>query len=291
MIDLARIRSFYEVAKAKSFSKAAQKLELHQSTLSRTVSGLESDMGEKLFRRHKDGVDLTPTGREFLQVVEKIVRDVDSFYRHIHDDALEPEGDLHIQTTTFFGAEWLCPLMKEFLELYPKIRLKIELGVQYLELGTSDAIIRTYVPGSPHLIQIPISRTRYKILGSKDYLSQYGIPLTAQDLDDHKLITFMGERETPLGNSNWLLYAGKKPQSPPRQSTTVVNSFHAMLQLVKVGCGLAALPDLPMLSGSDLVEVLPGIEHPEIENYLIYDKSRQNAKKLACLARYLTEKN
>lgn len=64
-------KTFYEVAKCRSFSKAAEKLYVTQPSISYSIKQLESNLDTKLFYRIPSGVKLTSEGKELLGYVEK----------------------------------------------------------------------------------------------------------------------------------------------------------------------------------------------------------------------------
>ena len=68
-----KLKSFYEVALCKSISKASIKLNISQSSLSRQIQDLESDLNTLLFIRHQKGVVLTEQGENLLNTVTKII--------------------------------------------------------------------------------------------------------------------------------------------------------------------------------------------------------------------------
>ena len=104
MIDWDRIRVFHAVAEAGSFTKAADRLNLSQSAISRQMGALEEDLGTPLFHRHARGLVLTEQG-EILQAAARSVaakmRDAEAQLSESKD---RPAGHLRINTTIGFGA-------------------------------------------------------------------------------------------------------------------------------------------------------------------------------------------
>lgn len=69
---------FVEVARQKSFSKAAENLDMYTSTLSRRIAGLEKEMGVPLFLRNTRNVELTGSGKTLLERCEYILTETDN---------------------------------------------------------------------------------------------------------------------------------------------------------------------------------------------------------------------
>lgn len=82
------LRSFLEVAANGSFSVAASRLNLAQSTVSARIRGLEENLGQALFLRESDGIKLTGAGRQFLHHGSTILR----AWEQARQDIAVPEG-------------------------------------------------------------------------------------------------------------------------------------------------------------------------------------------------------
>ena len=87
-MDTENLRSFLEVATHGSFTVAASRLNLAQSTVSARIRGLEEQLGRRLFVRDRDGVTLTPAGRQFLPHASTITRT----WEQSRQDIAVPDG-------------------------------------------------------------------------------------------------------------------------------------------------------------------------------------------------------
>ncbi len=77
MADLAELRAFVEVAAAGGFSRAAAKLGLSKSIVSRRIAALEADAGVRLLSRTTRGVSLTEAGSELNKRALQILAEFD----------------------------------------------------------------------------------------------------------------------------------------------------------------------------------------------------------------------
>ena len=75
-MDFRQIRYALSVAKERSFTGAAKRLNISQSAVSEQVHLLEQEIGFSLFRRTPRGIELTERGRTFLYEAERVVGDV-----------------------------------------------------------------------------------------------------------------------------------------------------------------------------------------------------------------------
>ena len=84
-MDIQHLRAFYEVARWRSFSKAAKELYLSQPAVSRQISSLEAEVGLPLFVRMANHISLTEAGRKLLGYAEEIIRTLEQANRTIQD--------------------------------------------------------------------------------------------------------------------------------------------------------------------------------------------------------------
>lgn len=120
-MDLGYLNAFYEVAQQGSFSKAAEKLHISTSALSRSVALLEESEGVQLFVRSKAGVTLTPVGMEVFVRCEKIFntcKEIEFFCQGKRESC---EGVLSFAAIDHILNYILAEPLKEFLDRYPKV--------------------------------------------------------------------------------------------------------------------------------------------------------------------------
>ncbi|WP_419879532.1 LysR family transcriptional regulator [Brevibacillus centrosporus] len=72
-MDIDQLQAFLHVANTKSFTRAAEKMNVVQSTITTRIQMLERHIGKELFKRDKRNLDLTSAGRSFLPYAERIV--------------------------------------------------------------------------------------------------------------------------------------------------------------------------------------------------------------------------
>lgn len=124
-MEFRQIRYALAVAKERSFTKAAERLNISQSAVSEQVKLLEEEAGFPLFRRTPRGIDVTERGRTFLYEAERIVGDVLS----LSDTARRLRGVLLDTLTIGMGsgmAQIFMPrLFKNLQETLPGARLEI----------------------------------------------------------------------------------------------------------------------------------------------------------------------
>ena len=290
-MDWDKLKIFYTVAEASSFTKAATILNLSQSAISRQIQTLEQDLKIQLFERHARGLVLTDNGEYLFKSAHEVIsklKDVESTLSG-HKDKLN--GKLTVTTVVSFGTTWLTPRIKEFMDLHPEIEVELIFDDRELDLSTreADVAIRMRRPKQLNLIQKKFVDFNYHIYGSNEYLEKNGYPKTLKDLDKHKFITYGRGAPSPVYNPDWVLKVGAK-EGTKRKSTMRVNSVYGLLLAVQSGVGLAALPDYITHNIPNLTKVLPEEPGKPTETHFVYPASLKNNARLMAFRNFIFSK-
>lgn len=289
-IDWDKLKKFYFIAKAGGFSQASSYLNLAQSTLSRTIQGLESELGFPVFIRNRSGALLSEEGSILFEAASKMFADLEHTIDAVESVRKEPLGSLKIVVSGGLLHFYMLPYIPDFLTTYPKIKLTIIAAdsIPTLELLEADVILRPKVENHDDYIQQLLITNRIQLYASRKYLDQFGTPQKSEDLDNHRLIGFGYHREAESFQAmNWHLTLGK-PQGEIRSPYIEVNTPQARIELAKAGLGITCIAaEHAGLSDLNLVQVLPDIEGPTVSSYFIYSKSHQNSMKIKVLEEYL----
>lgn len=281
-MDWDKLRIFYIVSEAGSFTHAGEQLNLSQSAVSRQISSLEESLKVPLFHRHARGLILTEQGEVLYRTAREIYVSVNIAQSRLVENQEKPEGHLKITTTVAFGSVWLTSRIKAFIEMYPDIRVSVVLADNELDLSMreADVAIRMMPPRQPDLIQRHLMSMRYRIYASPAYLEANGAPESVDDLDNHKMITYGDDGDKFLAERyNWLM-EGRTP-------ILKVNSTYGIYRAVQSGLGIATLPNYMSYEDVNLVEVLPNMEGPTYESYFVYPEELRHNKRIGVFRDFL----
>jgi DNA-binding transcriptional LysR family regulator len=286
-LDWDKLRVFHAVAEAGSFTHAGETLNLSQSAVSRQIQALEEALQVPLFHRHARGLILTEQGETLNRAVREVFAKLAMTEALLTESREKPTGRLKVTTTTGFGSVWLAPRLHRFLQLHPDVTLTVLLDDADLDLAMreADVAIRMHPPRQPDLIQRNLGSFSWKVCGSPDYLKRFGIPTRAEDLDAHRMIVY-GDYRPPVESVNWLAEAGRRPGAP-RRAVLEMNSLPGILEAVRSGLGLGALPDYMGEELDGLVQVLPELKAPRIEAYFVYPEELRHSKRVAVFRDFL----
>jgi len=289
-MDWDKLRVFHAVAEAGSFTHAGDTLNLSQSAVSRQISALEEALQVPLFHRHARGLILTEQGEALNRTVREVFAKLAMTEALLTESKERPAGRLKVTTTVGFGSMWLAPRLAGFLEMYPEVTMSLLLDDSDLDLAMreADVAIRMHPPKQPDLVQRHLMTLESGVCATSDYLKKHGVPQRAEDLDEHRLVLF-GDYHPPVPDINWLAEAGRRPGSP-RRAVLEVNSVQAMLQAVRSGLGIGALPDFVLASNQDLVTILPELKQPKVDVFFVYPEELRNSKRVAVFRDFLLQR-
>jgi DNA-binding transcriptional LysR family regulator len=154
-VDLQHLRYAVAAVEHGSFRRAAEVLQLRQSTLSRCVRQLEQLVGMELFERSSGGVRATEAGRNFLRVARSILEEVDSLVTTAHRTGRGEAGRLTIGFYTSLSAGNLRATLMDYSQRFPEIALNVIESsrarlVTALRNGDIDVAIVTGDGSLPH---------------------------------------------------------------------------------------------------------------------------------------------
>ena len=290
-MDWDKLKIFYAVAEAGSFTNATINLNLSQSAISRQIQSLEQDLKVQLFERHARGLTLTENGEYLFKTAREVISKLKEVETSLGDQKSKPSGKLTITTVRSFGTHWLTPRIEEFLQLNPEIEIELIFDDKELDLSTRQADIGIFMrrPKQLNYIQKKLVDINYYIYGSTKYLEKYGIPKTINDLNKHRFISFGKGAPSPVFNPDWALKLGLK-DNKKRKSIMKVNSVMGLLLAVESGVGLAALPDYLVSQSNNVIKVLPKTEGPITEAYFVYPQSLKNVVRVQTFRNFLYSK-
>ncbi|MHA7777124.1 LysR family transcriptional regulator [Roseibium sp. M-1] len=289
-MDWDKLRIFHAAAQAGSFTHAGDTLHMSQSAVSRQVSALEHDLGVPLFHRHARGLLLTEQGELLYRTANDVLMKLEAVQSSLSDSKDKPSGILRVTTTVGLGSTWLTARIKNFIDLYPDVDLHLIFDDDELDLGMreADVAIRLRQPTQPDLIQRKLFTVHFHLYASPEYLQRFGTPVSIEDLDTHRLITFGEQAPAYLRSMNWLETAGRLPTSP-RRSVLKANNLVAIKRAVQNGVGIAMLPDYIIDKSSNVVPLMADLEDkvPSFDTYFVYPSELKNTARVTAFREFL----
>jgi len=254
MYDWGDLKVFIAVARAGSTLAAARDLGVNQTTVARRIAALEDALGARLFDRHQDGYRLSECGRQILAQAERVEVEAETLGHLVAQRRRDLSGVLRVTTPEIFANFWLTPWLAAFMDQYPEIQVEVVATDQRLDLvrGEADIAVRAgAMPTDPGLVVRRLSDYHWTLCCGRSYAEKYGVPSSADALNDHFVIGSDG----PL--SRLAPHAWLAQNAPRAKRRSTCSSVANMIAAVKAGHGVGFLPNTVLMVETDLVECFP----------------------------------
>lgn len=240
MTSIIAMSTFVEVAKAGSFAAAARKLGLSTSAVSRHVAELEKSLGVTLLRRTTRKVSPTQLGRQYLPRAAAILQEIEHLNSETAATDQVPRGKLKITAPPGVGADWIAPLVVDFVEKYPEIELELELTGRIVDLVGEgfDVAIRSGPLTDSSLISHRIVESSYKLCASPEFFARHGIPKTPEEITNLDCIHWQEEKTA----GGWKFIKNGETTTVPVHFRLLLTGLAAHRDAARRGIGLAILP-------------------------------------------------
>lgn len=260
-IDPNDLLIFASVAEFGSFSRAAERMGLPKSTVSRRLAALEHRLGERLLLRTTRRQSLTEFGLQLLEHARQVVSEVEAVAALSERRQATPSGRLRVSMPSDFANLLLADTLAAFIALYPAIQLEIDLSPRRVDLlGEGfDVVLRIgKLPDDASLAARRLADFSFGLYASPNYLADHGEPLDPDDLARHAAIRMLQANGEVAA---WTLAQGDQrwQGTPPGRASA--NTPELLIKLACAGAGIAAVPDyfaLPDVHRGALRRVLPG---------------------------------
>jgi DNA-binding transcriptional LysR family regulator len=246
---------FARVAEAGSFSRAAERLGLPKSTVSRRISLLEEKLGERLMQRTTRRLSLTEFGHGLLEHARQVADEVDAVVAFAAYRQVRPSGRLRVSMPADFAHFLLVDMLAAFLTLHPAVTLELDLSPRRVDLlgENFDIALRMGdLPDDAQLTARRIAVISHGLYAAPVYLAGRGELSSPEDLAGHNALH--------LEAAGWTLMRGSERWEGLSAGCVTANSPELLIDLALAGAGITAAPDyfaVPHVHRGELRRVLP----------------------------------
>jgi DNA-binding transcriptional LysR family regulator len=235
MDRLLWMQCFVRAVETGSFSAVAREMGTGQPTISRHILALESHLGARLLHRSTRKLSLTPEGERYYTEAKAGLDTLAQAEANVRGEK-DPAGLLRIACSVAIGVRHVMPLIKRFMDLYPRVEIDLQISDRYIDLVEEgvDFSIRVGNLKDSALRARRIGASERVLMASRDYLAARPAPRTPADLARHDCVLY-----TLLSSGDiWRLSSGDlKVKGRFR-----VNSLDGARQAVLDGYGIGYLP-------------------------------------------------
>lgn len=259
-IDPNDLLIFACVAELGSFSRAAEKMGLPKSTVSRRLSGLEQRLGERLLLRTTRRQTMTEFGLQLLEHARQVALEIDAVAALSERRQAAPSGRLRVSMPSDIANLLLADSIAAFVAMHPGIALELDLSPRRVDLlgeGFDLAVRMGDLPDDGLLAARRLTDLSTGLYASASYLAEFGQPQAPQDLRQHNAVRLPGRNGEP---GVWVLRNGDAQWEGAPPGRVTANSPELLIRLARAGAGIAAVPDyfaLPDVRQGALRRVLP----------------------------------
>mgnify|MGYP003675095434 CR=1 FL=1 len=243
-MNIQQLETFTWVARLKSFTKAAARLNATQSTVSMRVSELERELGVQLVDRSQRQIQITGKGLDLLGHAEKVLVLVSNIRSQVGDSKMIT-GTIRIAVAELIALTWLPQLVSRLGALYPNAKIELEVGLRgnsYDRLKSGElqlCILPTAGPPRPDFHYAPLCDIRFRFMAGPGFDNSPTHEFTPADIADMPLIVLGPNSVVAELQQIWFRQNGVSPRN-----VTQSNSMEISAGLVRSGLGVSFLPEV-----------------------------------------------
>lgn len=290
MERLKRMSVFAKVVECGSFTGAARQLEMSVSSISQTVSKLETELNVKLLNRSTRRIGLTEAGRIYYQGCRRMLQEVQEVHEQLYAFNNTPTGTLRIGCSSTMAQNVLATMTAEMLKEYPGLSVNLVTGIPAPDLIADglDVVVRVGALQDSGLFSRRLGSMPMVVCAAKSYLAQHGTPEKPSDMTNFSWLEYSVR---PDSNFELIAPEGITTQISP-QGRFVTNDSQTMIRWLNASAGIAYAP---------LMWVIEEIKRGEVEIlfkkyhsdprpvYALYTEKDKMPLKVQVCIDYLTE--
>jgi DNA-binding transcriptional LysR family regulator len=283
MHDFDELVTFVRVVEAASLTRAAQRLGVTKSVVSRRLASLEERLKARLVTRAARGAAPTELGRTYYEHCVRILAELDEATAGVSGLNARAWGTLRVAAPMTFGNMHLMPVLAEVLEANPDLVVDVDLNDRVVDIVAEgfDLALRIGNLRDSSLIARRLAPVRRVLCASPSYVARRGAPAVPDDLFEHDCLAYSNASSSEV----WRFVS-----DPPRRPIPVrrlrANNGEMLRDACVAGLGIAALPTFiigPAVSRGELVVLMRDRPLEELGLYAVYPPNRHLAHKVRLL--------
>ncbi len=270
------MRLYTRIVDRRSFTVAAQDLEVPRSTATQVIKELETRLGVRLLQRTTRSVRSTLEGEAYYQRCVAILGEIEDAESAFRD--AKPRGRLRVDVHGTLARHFVMPALPAFLAEYPDLQLQMSEGDRMVDLVREgiDCVLRVGDLQDGAMIARRVAMLTEVTCASPAYLARHGVPETLADLDGHVAVAFMS---SATGAALPLEFTAEGAlMNLVLPATVTVGAAESYVAAARLGLGLLQVPHYHVaadLAAGSLIEILPQHRPSPTPVSLLYPHRRQ----------------
>lgn len=276
--DFNQLTWFRIVAEERSFTKAAARIGIAQSTLSYAIKQLEAGMGIRLLTRTTRNVTTTSAGERLLNTITPRMAEIEDEIAALMAFRDKPSGSIRLTLSDHALESVVWPNLKPILHEYPDINVELIVDSTFRNIVEEhfDAGVRLGESVEKDMIAVRIGPDWWLVaVVSPGYVAEHGVPEHPQDLIRHRCINM--RHETAGGLYAWEFEKKGQELRVRVDGQLTFNNSYAMIDAALNSYGIAYVPENIVerhITSGELVQVLDDWS-PFFDGYFLYYPSRR----------------
>ncbi|MCC8536057.1 LysR family transcriptional regulator [Xanthomonas axonopodis pv. poinsettiicola] len=276
MDRFAAMRLFVRIVERRSFTAAANDMELPRSTATKVIADMEARLGVRLLQRTTRVVRPTLDGELFHQRCTRILDDVDEAEGGFRGVA--PKGQLRVEVQGTLARHFLLPGLPDFFAQYPQIQLAMSESDRWVDLVEEgiDCALRYGPLRDSELVARRVAMLERLTCATPEYLRRHGTPAHPEAVQEHRMVGLRSITTGVVTPLEFQTAQGMRTFAPP--SLLTVTGTESYLAGIRLGLGIAQVPRFHVaqdLQQGTLVEILHDTPPSSNPVSLLYSHARQ----------------
>ncbi len=286
------IKAFVQVVDAGGFAAAARRMNVTRSAVNKLVQNLEGELGTQLLKRSTRKVSTTEAGIVFYERGVQLLADLAEAEQEVSQLQVEPRGTLKINAPMSFGTLHLAPVLADFMQLYPQLKVQLILNDRFvdpLEEGFDFTIRIAELPVTGSLMVHFLLPAPRILCAAPAYLQQQGTPDHPSELRQHSCLHY----EYLATGGVWRLRGPDGDHTIRVDGVLCSNNAEVLKDAAVRGLGITMVPTFiadANLQQGQLKQVLPHYHPPEIAICMVYPPSRHLSAKIRVFREFLQDR-
>lgn len=281
---------FVRIVERRSFTRAADDLQVPRATVTNAMKRLENRLGARLLDRTTRQVNPTLDGdayyRRYVQLLADMEETEGSFRNAV------PKGMLRVNLQGTLARHFVVPALPAFLRRYPNIELHIGEGDRLVDLVREgiDCVLRAGELLDSSMVGRRVALMEQVTCASPEYLAEYGEPKNLQDLSEHRAVNYLSATTGKPYPLEFVTGEGTQRVSLP--GSVAVTGAEVYTGSAIAGLGLVQVPRyriLDQLNAGSLRVVLAAYPPPPMPVSVLYPQNRQLSSRVRVFADWLKE--
>lgn len=292
MDTLTSLRVFCTVAELKSFTAAADRLDMSPAMASKHVMNLERRLSTRLLNRTSRHVSMTEGGALYFAQARQMIEGLDEVEAAVSNVTVVPRGTLKFSAPVWFANPNFAKMLSGFHSRHPDICFDVDLSGRVVHLVDEgfDLALRATTSDKldQGLIARPIVDLEFYLVASPDYLRRTGRPRSLKDLNDHSLLLY-----SFIPYHSGITVGSDSGKEFVKFKVVMESSNETMLYMAALeGMGLTFLPQPQAQADIDagrLEIVLPDLLHLGGTLFAVYPSRKYLSAKVRLFIDFLVE--